>query len=212
MYVMGGGRTAPNPSNEVDVYDPVVIAGQLARRSPTARRNFPTDTDGTNHIWLAGGYDSNGVTLLASMEIFDCPVSPCGSPSPTPTATTTATATPTSTPQTYSDSKRSSYAAPASHTCASAVTPPSVTLLYPGTREAIRESLLFYLRALCLKALANSPSLIDRTVPSTSSVAGPTETDPWKSVGIISASHLASGSPSRICRRGKICSDHEQEI
>ena len=23
MYVMGGGRTAPNPSNEVDIYDPV---------------------------------------------------------------------------------------------------------------------------------------------------------------------------------------------
>ena len=40
-------------------------------------------------------------------------------------------------------------------------------------------------------------------MPSTSSVAGPTRNRPWKSVGIISASHLASGSPSPICRRGK---------
>ena len=31
-------------------------------RSPTARRNFPTDTDGTDHIWLSGGYDSDGAT------------------------------------------------------------------------------------------------------------------------------------------------------
>ena len=28
MLVMGGGRTAPNPSNEVDVYDPVANAGR----------------------------------------------------------------------------------------------------------------------------------------------------------------------------------------
>ena len=26
----------------------------------TARRNFPTDTDGTNRIWLSGGYGSDG--------------------------------------------------------------------------------------------------------------------------------------------------------
>ena len=29
MWVMGGGRTAPNPSNEVDIYDPVATLGQL---------------------------------------------------------------------------------------------------------------------------------------------------------------------------------------
>ena len=33
MWVMGGGRTAPNPSNEVDVYDPVRGTWSLARRS-----------------------------------------------------------------------------------------------------------------------------------------------------------------------------------
>ena len=56
MYVMGGGRTAPNPSNEVDVYDPG--ANSWAVNSPVpafvnARRNFPTDTDGTTQD-LAG--------------------------------------------------------------------------------------------------------------------------------------------------------------
>ena len=61
MLVMGGGRTAPNPSNEVDAYDPV--ANSWAVNSPVpafanARRNFPTDTDGTTRIWLAGGYDA----------------------------------------------------------------------------------------------------------------------------------------------------------
>ena len=31
----------------------------------TARRNFPTDTDGTTSIWLAGGYASDGITPLS---------------------------------------------------------------------------------------------------------------------------------------------------
>src|SRR4051812_6861137 len=93
MLVMGGGRTAPNPSNEVDAYDPV--ANSWAVNSPVpafvnARRNFATDTDGTTRIWLAGGYDVDGTTLLASAERF-CQGG--GTPTPTPTATATATAT-----------------------------------------------------------------------------------------------------------------------
>src|SRR5438874_13089106 len=97
MYVMGGGRVAPNPSTEVDVYDPLSNTWSLGMPFSIARRNFPTDTDGTNRILLAGGYDSSGITPLSSMEIFNCPVSPCGA-SPTPTATPTATATATATP------------------------------------------------------------------------------------------------------------------
>jgi len=93
MYVLGGGRTAPNPSNEVDIYDPVSNTWSMGLPFTTARRNFPTATDGTTHIWLSGGYASDGVTVLDSMEIFSCSVSPCGAPSPTPTATATATAT-----------------------------------------------------------------------------------------------------------------------
>jgi len=97
MLVMGGGRTAPNPSNEVDAYDPVSNTWAVNTPVPafaTARRNFPTDTDGTCRIWLAGGYDSTGLpTALA--ERFCCGG---GGQSPTPTATATATHTPTATP------------------------------------------------------------------------------------------------------------------
>jgi Kelch motif len=98
MLVMGGGRTAPNPSNEVDIYDPGTntwTTGSPVPAFTTARRNFPTDTDGTTRIWLAGGYDSTGVPV-ASMEIF---CQGAGTPTPTPTATATATATAAVTPR-----------------------------------------------------------------------------------------------------------------
>ena len=85
LYVMGGGRVAPNPSNEVDIYDPVANTWSLGQPFVNARRNFPTDTDSTNNIWLAGGYEP--ATPAADMEIFHCPVSPCASPTPTPTPT-----------------------------------------------------------------------------------------------------------------------------
>jgi hypothetical protein len=91
MYVMGGGRTAPNPSNEVDIYDPNTDSWSIGIPFSNARRNFATDTDGSSHIWLAGGYDVDGVTPLASTEVFFCPQA-----SPTPTATATATAPPVS--------------------------------------------------------------------------------------------------------------------
>ena len=96
MLVMGGGRTAPNPSTIVNIYDPVVNTWTTGAPVPsfmTARRNFPTDTDGTTRIWLGGGYASDGLTALNSMEIF-C----AGGGSPTPTPTATATRTPTATP------------------------------------------------------------------------------------------------------------------
>src|SRR4029077_1630484 len=95
MYVMGGGRVAPNPSNEVDIYDPGTNTWSLGVPFVNARRNFPTDTNGTDHIWLAGGYEP--ATPAADMEIFDCPqVSP--TPTPTATATVAPSATPTATP------------------------------------------------------------------------------------------------------------------
>jgi plastocyanin len=99
MLVMGGGRTAPNPSNEVDAYDPVSNMWTVNSPVPaftTARRNFPTDTDGTSRIWLAGGYAPTSAT--ASMEIFCAAAAPTPSPTPTPTPTPTATPTPSVTP------------------------------------------------------------------------------------------------------------------
>jgi len=94
MWVMGGGRTAPNPSNEVNIYDPVAGTWSTGLPFTTARRNFPVDTNGTFHIGLAGGYDVTGVPV-ASMEIF-CTLG--ASPTPTATATATPTTTPPTTP------------------------------------------------------------------------------------------------------------------
>src|SRR4029077_5061396 len=94
MYVLGGNFNAP--TNEVQIYDPASNTWSVGAPFAIAGRNFAADTDGTNNIWKAGGYDS-GLAIIASMEIFNCPVSPCGSPSPTPTATATATATATPT-------------------------------------------------------------------------------------------------------------------
>jgi hypothetical protein len=97
MYVMGGGRVAPNPSNEVDIYNPGTNSWTTGPSFNNARRNFPTDTDGTTHIYLSGGYDIDGLTPLASMEIF-CEQGATPTPTPTPTPTATATATATATP------------------------------------------------------------------------------------------------------------------
>src|SRR6185369_4622279 len=97
MLVMGGGRVAPNPSNEVDAYDPVTNTWAVNSPVPafaTARRNFPTDTDGTCRIWLAGGYAPT--TPTDAMEIFCCGGAP--TPTATPTTTGSPSATPTCTP------------------------------------------------------------------------------------------------------------------
>ena len=40
MWVLGGGRTAPNPSNEVDIFDPVAGTWSVGMPFTTARREF----------------------------------------------------------------------------------------------------------------------------------------------------------------------------
>lgn len=72
LWVLGGGRVAPNPSNEVDMYDPVGNTWTLGPAFPTPRRNFAVDVDpvvGTT--WAIGGYDTSGTTLLDVNEQFD---------------------------------------------------------------------------------------------------------------------------------------------
>jgi len=96
MYVLGGNFNAP--TNEVQIYDPVSDTWSVGIPFAIAGRNFAADTDGTNNIWKAGGYDS-GLAIIASMEIFNCPISPCGTPTPTPTATPTVTPRQTPTPR-----------------------------------------------------------------------------------------------------------------
>ena len=69
MWVLGGGRIAPNPSTEVDIYDPVAGTWTTGLPFVTPRRNFPTATDGSR-IWLGGGYTTDGLTPQNTMEIF----------------------------------------------------------------------------------------------------------------------------------------------
>lgn len=84
LWVLGGGRTAPNPSNEVDAYASGTNSWSLAPAFATARRNFSADVDpATGRIFIVGGYAP--ATPTASMEIFTPfqPISPyCGAGDP----------------------------------------------------------------------------------------------------------------------------------
>ena len=71
IWVLGGGRTAPNPNNEVDIYDPVGDAWSLGPPFVSARRNMASDIDpATGSIWVVGGYDTDGTTPLSVSETF----------------------------------------------------------------------------------------------------------------------------------------------
>jgi len=76
LWVLGGGRVAPNPSTQVDVYNPATNTWSLAPPMNTARRNFSADVDPTlpARIWAAGGYDTSGTVLLALNDQFTCTV------------------------------------------------------------------------------------------------------------------------------------------
>jgi hypothetical protein len=69
LWVLGGGRTAPNPGNQVEAYTPSSNTWASAPAMATARRNFPTDVDpATGRIYVVGGYAT--ATASAGMEIF----------------------------------------------------------------------------------------------------------------------------------------------
>jgi hypothetical protein len=91
MWVLGGGRTAPNPSNEVNIYNPGSNSWRLGPPFMTPRRNFPADSNGTDRIWLVGGYAPT--TATASMEIFQGGGGGCPTGTVVSTSTTTRTAT-----------------------------------------------------------------------------------------------------------------------
>jgi hypothetical protein len=128
MLVMGGGRVAPNPSNEVDAYDPVTNTWSVNIPIPafmTARRNFATDTGSnglTYGIWLAGGYAPTSPT--DSTEVF-CPGL---TPTPTPTSTLTPptpTATATVTPPTPTATATATVTTTPTATATATITPPA---------------------------------------------------------------------------------------
>lgn len=62
MWVLGGGRTAPNPSPEVNIYNPSTGQWRLGSPLSIGRRNFAAASDGVR-VFLAGGYNSSVIPL-----------------------------------------------------------------------------------------------------------------------------------------------------
>jgi hypothetical protein len=96
---------APNPSTEVNVYDPGAGTWSIGPAFVTARRNSAAEIDpASGRIFMAGGYAPTSATN--DMEIYT-PAVPCSTPTstpppPTPTATPLPpTATATSAPVQY---------------------------------------------------------------------------------------------------------------
>ena len=120
MWVLGGGRTAPNPSTEVDIYDASLGTWSTGLPFTGPRRNFPADSDGAR-VFLVGGYDNTGIGVpVNTMQIFT-PATGC--PTPTPTATPTATASPTAT----------ATASPTATASATVTPPPPTPTITPST-------------------------------------------------------------------------------
>lgn len=75
IWLLGGGRSAPNPTTEVDVYDPVSNSWALGPPMLTARRNFAADINpGTGEVFAVGGYapsTATNVTEKWSALIFN---------------------------------------------------------------------------------------------------------------------------------------------
>lgn len=65
MWIMGGGRTAPNPSPEVNIYNPLTGQWRVGAPLSTGQRNFAAASDGARVV-VAGGYNSSAVPLKAA--------------------------------------------------------------------------------------------------------------------------------------------------
>ncbi len=77
LWVLGGGRVAPNPSNQVDSYQLVPNAWSLAPSFVNPRRNYAADADTvTGNIYVAGGYATAAPSTF--FEIFSGPGISCG--------------------------------------------------------------------------------------------------------------------------------------
>jgi hypothetical protein len=136
MWVLGGGRVAPNPSNEVDIYNPGTNSWSVGTPFVNARRNFPADSDGS-HVWLAGGYEPS--TAAMDMEIYSAGT-PCGTPvaSPTtppatatsPAATATSPAATSTRPAATATSPAATSTRPAATATSPAATPTACTIQF----------------------------------------------------------------------------------
>jgi N-acetylneuraminic acid mutarotase len=70
IWVIGGGRVPPNPSAQVDAYNPGTNTWSTAPSMLTARRNFPVDMNGSGDMWAVGGYDAGGLPSTTNEHFF----------------------------------------------------------------------------------------------------------------------------------------------
>jgi Kelch motif len=68
MWVLGGGRTAPNPSPEVNIYNPLTGQWRVGLPLGVGVRSFAAASDGAS-VFLAGGYNSSTIALKKA-QIF----------------------------------------------------------------------------------------------------------------------------------------------
>ena len=72
IWVLGGGRVAPNPSTQVDVYNPTTNTWSTAPPMNSPRRNFAADMDPQGRrIFAAGGYNTANA-VVALNDQFTC--------------------------------------------------------------------------------------------------------------------------------------------
>lgn len=68
MWVLGGGRQAPNPGPVVNIYNSLTGEWRTGAPLSVGQRNFAAASDGTN-VFVAGGYDPAIVPMKAA-QIF----------------------------------------------------------------------------------------------------------------------------------------------
>ena len=68
MWVLGGGRTAPNPSAEVNIYNPETGKWRQGPAMSSGQRSFAVASDGTR-VLLAGGYSATA--LLKTSRVIE---------------------------------------------------------------------------------------------------------------------------------------------
>lgn len=71
IWVLGGGRTSPNPTPEVSIYDPSTGQWREGPSLSAGLRNFAAGSDGAR-VFLAGGYDPANAPLKTA-QLFLAP-------------------------------------------------------------------------------------------------------------------------------------------
>ena len=143
VWVMGGGRTTPNPSSTVYRWAPGQASWSTGPNFTTARRNFPVDVQPGVAIYLVGGYAPTAPTT--TMEIYRFGGVPCATstttstPTGQPTNTVTRTSTSTSTATTGSTNTATSTPVGSTST-ATRTNTPGITLTPSATGAATNTS------------------------------------------------------------------------